>query len=111
MNPGSDEVVVRRATLSTADRYGKRARDWSAATSHTVAGVSVQALSAVEQVNDREYAATRVRMYAPYDADINATDRVTWRGNEFEVDGEPFQWADDVGQADHLYVILKRLTG
>jgi head-tail adaptor len=111
MNPGSDDITVRRAPLVAADRYGKKARDWANATDHTVSGVSVQALTAVEQSVDREYASTRVALFAPYEADLTATDRVTWRGQAFEVDGEPFQWVDDVGQVDHLYAILKRMTG
>lgn len=112
MNPGADDITVHRAPLVAADRYGKQARDWADADDHTISGVSVQPMAGgAEQTIDREYASSRVEVFAPADADLLATDRVTWRGQSFEVDGEPFRWFDDVGTPDHTYAILKRMTG
>lgn len=108
---GADTVTVQRAPLSAADRYGKQFRDWSALVAHTVAGVSVQPISAAEAVVDREYAAAHMVMYAPAGSDIIATDRVVWRGTTFEVDGPSQRWVDDAGNADHDVVTLKLMTG
>lgn len=110
---GTDSVTVRRAPLTAppADRYGALRRDWTAATATIVAGVSVQPVTAAETTVDREWASTRLMLFAPGDTSILATDRIDWRGTTYEVDGPAQEWIDDTGGVDHIEVVLKLMTG
>ncbi|MFE9337764.1 hypothetical protein [Streptomyces sp. NPDC007063] len=47
----------------------------------------------------------------PTDTDITATDRVRFRGDLFEVDGDPQPWDDERGRPHHLEVNLRHVTG
>lgn len=110
-HPGNDTITVVRAALVAANRYNAQHRDWPGATSTVVRGVAVQPIGAVETDAQREYAATHMRLFAPYTIDLTSTDRVVWNDITFEVDGEPARWHDDSGQPDHVEVDLKRMTG
>jgi hypothetical protein len=107
---GADTITVRRAPLIADGRYGADRRDWATATAIVISGVSVQPFSAAEQTLDREYTATRLRLFAPPGTDLISTDRVEWRGVMYEVDGEPDRWFDE-GQADHIEAVITRMTG
>lgn len=111
MTPGSDQVTVLRASVNDDDRYAAQRRDWSAATSTELTGVSVQPMTATETTTDREYTATHLNLYAPPDADLLATDRVIWRGVTYEVDGPPVTWVDLAGVDDHVEAVIKRMAG
>jgi head-tail adaptor len=113
MNLGAEQVTVLRAAL-VADRYGQQ-RDWPNATSFAVRGVNIQAsllppFGSVEEDEDREYTASHLRLFAPPGTDIAADDRVIWRGQTFDVDGDPVPWYDQ-GRLDHIAARIKRLVG
>jgi hypothetical protein len=112
-SPGADDVTVVRASLVDTDRYGAQQRDWPAAAQTVVTGVSVQYLSPSLETDEarREYASSHLALFAPAGTDLLSTDRVLWRGELFDVDGEPFTWIDDDGEPDHLFAALKRRTG
>jgi hypothetical protein len=110
---GEQTIVIRRASM-TSDRYGAKVRDWAHASVTTVEYCSVQPLNAIENDVDREYANTHMRLYAPAGTDLVATDRVEYGGVTWEVDGEPFHWADPWNPTsgdDHIEADLKRVTG
>lgn len=109
--PGSMSVTVLRATETPDPRYGTLRRDWANPTATVVKGCAVQQVSATEADVDREYAATHVRLFAPADADLAATDRVEYAGTTYEVDGEPAVWLDEAGRPHHIEAELKRMTG
>lgn len=111
MKIGSDTVTRVRAALGAPGRYGAEQRDWSAAATTTISGVSVQPVAATEATVDREYTATHLNLFAPPGTDLLATDRVVWRGVTYEIDGEPATWYDLGGRADHLEAVLKRMAG
>lgn len=111
MTLGAETIEIRRAELTSADRFGNFRRDWSNATSATVTGCSVQPFQATESTVDREFASTHMLLFAPWGTDLLATDRVVHNGQTYEVDGEPGQWRDDQGAGDHIEASLKRVTG
>ncbi|MEV2277868.1 hypothetical protein AB0I72_20010 [Nocardiopsis sp. NPDC049922] len=47
----------------------------------------------------------------PPGADITATDRVRWRGDLYQVQGQPQRWPDHRGRAHHTEVTLRRVRG
>lgn len=108
---GVETVTVLRAPLVTDPRYGRKVRDWANAVAHDVSGVQVQPLAAAETDAGREYVATRMRLFGPFGADIEAADRVAYRGTTFEVDGEPAHWRDLWSVPHHCEAVLKRMAG
>lgn len=110
MNLGGDTIAVYRAPL-VPNRYGAQVRDWANAQMHTADGCQVQPLTATENTVDREYVASHAALFAPYDLDLLATDRVVCNNVTYDVDGEPARWRDDVGAPDHTEAMLKHLAG
>lgn len=103
---GSHTIDVSRAAV-VASAYGTGLTlDWSAATSTTVVGCNVQPVQAPEFTQDRDSIATRWQVWVPIDADVQATDRVTWNGDVYDVDGEPLRW--DFGVLAHQVIYLRR---
>lgn len=110
MNPGSDTITRRRAALVDDARYGGKRRDWSGAATFDVGGVSVQAIGGDEATTDREYAATHMRVFAPASTDIATTDRIEWRGDEYDVTEVRREYDED-GSIDHVRFDIERSTG
>lgn len=108
---GSETVEVLDAPLVERDRYGGTVRDWDNATTTQVRWCSIQPMSGTEQNLDREFTATHVRLFAPYDAPVSASSRVRYDGRTFEVDGEPELWREATGAKSHLQATLKILKG
>ncbi|MFC6885293.1 MULTISPECIES: hypothetical protein [Actinomadura] len=50
-------------------------------------------------------------VFAPPGADIRASDRVRWRGQEYQVQGDPASWEPPGGPPHHREVILQRVKG
>lgn len=110
MSLGDDAVTIQRASLTTDATFGRQYRDWTSPATVTITDVSVQPFAEAENAVDREYTATRMRLYAPSTTDIRAADRVVWRGATYEVDGEPQRWYDG-GQLDYVLAVIKRMAG
>ncbi len=91
MSKFRDTVTLLRAPVVT-NPYGNSGRDWSLATATTVPanvqGPSGQGLSGSEDVTDENRVTTRWRLYLPGGADLEATDRVRFGGDVYEVDGQ-----------------------
>ena len=100
-----ERVVVLRAPL-VAGPYGRQTRDWAAARSHELDGVTVQPLSSSEDSVDQDQTLTRWRLYGPARADLLATDRVRWAGveSDLEVDGDVERWPR------HTRAVLRKVT-
>lgn len=108
---GADVVTIMRAPLVVDSRYGKSRRNWDGSVNVMVGGCSVQPFAAAEVVADREFTSTHLRLFMPADFDLVASDRVVFQGQVYEVDGEPGYWRDDLGVADHIEAVIKKLVG
>jgi hypothetical protein len=107
---GGETITILEAALEPGS-HGTMHRDWNNAITTTVSGCSVQPFSAEEVIADREFTATRMKLFAPFDTFLDATCRVVHQGVTYEVDGQPAAWRDDMGVPDHLEAVLKRLAG
>lgn len=105
MTLGPHAVVVLRAT-STEDEYGNPVDQWDTAAERVVEGCSVQPVQGDEATVGRETIVSRWRVYAPVDADIEATDRLRYAEAVYEVDGEVQRW--DFSPLPHLTCLLRR---
>lgn len=112
MRLGRDTVTVLRATLTT-NRYGQSTRDWANASSVAViTNAHVQPYTMGENPGvDREWAASRLKLYVPPGTDVREHDRVSWRSNDYDVDGPPKVWRDVDGRLRHTQAIIKRISG
>lgn len=102
---GSHTVEVLRAT-TTEDRFGNETRSWETATETLVSGCSLQPLDGPEQTVGRDTVIPRWRLFAPPTIDLQASDRVRFAGEVYEVDGAPQRW--DFDPLGHVVTFLRR---
>lgn len=106
-------TVIRPATKT---QRGAVVPDWDAATSHQVAGCSVQPSSTAGVPGDLRVnpTASIASMYAPPLADIRRGDAIVEAdGTRWLVDGDPEAWPHHAvpGRGSHLMVTLRRWQG
>lgn len=106
-----DSITRLRAPL-VAGQYGNQTRDWANAASaeflvHWSAQLAAQ--SVAEVVGDEARTAVRVKIFGYADLDLEATDRVVFEGDTYEVDGEILR-SFRRGVPHHTRVFLKRIA-
>jgi hypothetical protein len=105
-----DAVTILRAPLET--RNGAEYRNWTHTASHTVEHVQVTAASTTRDYAGRTESTTdRRTLRANYDADIQEGDRVVYKGNLYEIDGEVFHTQSPTGRASSTRCALVRWKG
>jgi hypothetical protein len=102
---GIHTIGVTRAPVVT-DAYNNEQRDWTAATTTTVTGCSVQPVVGAEVTVGRETVVSRWQVFAPEGTDLLATDRVAFAGDLYDVDGEVQRW--DFPPLSHVTALLRR---
>lgn len=106
MKLGSHTIEVVRAGSKPADYGGGTEPDWSNTTSTQVHACSVQPAPSDEFTIDRDTFTTRWVAYLPASTDVQATDRVLWQGDTYEIDGGVLAW--DFGALSHKVINLHR---
>jgi hypothetical protein len=101
-----DTITRLRAPLVSAG-YGNSARDWSAATG-TEFTVHWSARAVSEVVGDEPRTVTRGKILGGPDLDLEASDRVLFDGDTYEVDGEIMR-SYRQGQLHHVRAMLRRI--
>lgn len=92
MNLGPHTLTVLRAGTRASDYGTQDDLDWDTATATDVHGCNVQPASSLEFTIDRDSFTTRMAAYLPASADVRAEDRVVWRGDTYDVDGDVLRW-------------------
>lgn len=101
-----DTIVVRRFTTTTDD-YGNEER--GTATNTSYAGRLIQR-DATERTEDGQVTTSDWSVLLPHDADVESSDQIIAGGYTFEVAGPPV-WNPSPGQATHLRVALRHVSG
>lgn len=109
MNLGPHAVDVINPGTKTADYGNGTQDDWDNATEVPVTGCSVQPVTAPEYTVDRINIATRWAAWLPAGTPVSGRSRVRWRGDIYDVDGDPQVW--DFAPVGHVVVNLRRSTG
>ena len=105
-----DKVIVERAAL--IKKNGMEVRDWANAKKHTVERVLITAQPTSREFGDRTTQVTdRRTLRACYDADIMPGDRITWRGDTYEIDGDVFHTISPTGRVSSTRCTLARWEG
>lgn len=102
-----DPITVQRAPLASGG-YGNQSRNWAAAVS-TDFLVHWSAQSVTEVVGDKPQTVTRGKVFGGPDLDVEATDRVVFAGETYEVDGDVMR-SYRRGQLHHVRVFVKRIA-
>lgn len=102
-----DRITRLRAPLVAGD-YGNSSRDWSAAAS-TDLYVKVSFTSVTEVVGDEARTFTQAKVFGGPDLDLQASDRVVYRGETYEVAGEIMPSTDGRGNLHHVRARLRRI--
>lgn len=102
-----DTITVLRAPVISAG-YGNTARDWASATG-TDYLVHWSAQSVSEVVGDEPQTVTRGKVFGDDTLDLEATDRVLFDGDTYEVDGEVMR-SYRYGELHHVRAMLRRIA-
>lgn len=105
-----DQVTVLRAPLIS--KNGMEARDWENAIRITIKNVQVTAQVTSREFGDRVTQVTdRRTLRAKYDADIVPGDRIIWKGDTYEIDGDVFATVSPTGRVSSTRCTLVRWEG
>ena len=111
-----DSLTRVRAGTRT-DRGGNEMPDWSPAAVQRleVSELNIQPASQTEQTDATRTAVVtgwRVQSDEGARPDITATDRLEWRGQTYEVQGDIAEWPDPLtGTVHHIVFTMDRATG
>ena len=106
----TETVTVTRASAATTGR--RTEREWAHATTHAVAGCSVQpggtstGVGTVDAVSVAD-----ATLVAPVGADLAEGDRVTATSGTYVVDGIPYAWTSSTGRVSHVQARLRKWAG
>lgn len=76
-----------------------------------VTGTSMQPASSTEVIDAGDQVISLWDWFVPPNTDVRATDQVRFRGDLYDVDGDPQPLDDERGRPHHLEVRLRRVTG
>jgi len=102
-----DTVTRLRAPLVSAG-YGNSARDWPAAVSQDFL-VHWSTKTTTEVVGDEAKTVTRTKIFGGPDLALEATDRIVFQGETYEVDGDVMN-SYRFGQLHHVRAMLRRVA-
>jgi hypothetical protein len=102
-----DTITRVRAPLVAAS-YGNRKRDWAAATEQDFL-VHWSTKTVDEVVGDEARTVVRGKVFGGPDLDLEATDRVVFQGETFEVDGDVMR-SYRQGVLHHVRAMLKKIS-
>ena len=105
-----DAVTVIRPAAKTA--RGSTVPDWDDATEHQVSRCQIVAASTQQDRDGRVVnVSDSMTLRAPYDADVQAGDRIVHEGVTYEVDGEVFRSKSPTGRVSTTRCALRRWEG
>lgn len=106
----NDSVTRLRAPIirhNGQDKY-----DWANAVEKTITDVHVIPQSTARIFEDRTLNVTEhYTLRAKYDADITAGDRIIWKGDTYEIEGEVFHTKSPTGRISSTRCTLVRWVG
>lgn len=109
-----ESVTVTRA--GSRESRGTTVQDWSSATTHVVAGCSVQLPTTSMDLDGRQQTMLAGTVYAPCGADMRAGDRISWTdsdgvSHDALVEGEPMAWRSPTGRVSHVQARIVEWRG
>lgn len=103
----ANETLIRLRAPLVKD-HGSMVPDWDNAEEAELPGWSVQPGASAEDLQNREAVRVDWTAHGPYDADINAGDRVRLPSGDYSVIGEPERWKSPTGRISSTKLLLQR---
>lgn len=101
-------TIVKVTTSTTPDADGLPAETTA---THTWDGVNVQQVGTREWDNDRHTTVVRYRVAGPIPpVTISAADRISWRGEHYEIEGQPDVRTGPL-RINHCALVMRRAIG
>lgn len=101
-----DSVTVTRPARKAS--RGAAVDDWANATTHEIAGCSVQQTATTSDTADTAGAQTvDATLFAPPGADVAVGDRVTFQGHDYAIVGVPLSRTSPFGSFGHTKAYLR----
>jgi hypothetical protein len=108
-------VVTRLRAPSVTGPDGVPVSNWRAAEATwdkvDYPGSQFQPISSTEDIVAQQRTESTHRAFLPAGADVLPTDRLRYRGADYQVEGEPERWADEHDNEDHVEVRCFRIQG
>lgn len=113
MFPHGETVQILTAGTATDPYSDETVNDWSTSTALAVTGVGIEPRPSSEPVqNARNAVVSGFTAYLPPGTAITSANRVTVRGNTYDVQGEPAVWRNPFsGWAPGIIVQLEKTEG
>jgi len=113
---GAEVLTVLRATM-TADTFdNSQYEDWTNPKKMVIRGCSVQPFILSEKYTaeyevERKQARQMLRVWVPSGQNILYTDRILWKGTEYEVMGIQSVWNHLDGTENHSSLLMRERVG
>lgn len=105
------QTVVRLRPGETTSR-GSVIPDWEHVSELAISGCSMQPASTSLSQDGRVLGISDgFTCYMPADADVQAGDRIAFKGKIYAINGDPREWPSATGALDHIQLNLVRWTG
>lgn len=112
MLPSFYRDTVTRIRPATTTSRGSTIPDWENATSLQIAGCHFQPGITTLSMDGRVLGISDgATCYMPANADVQAGDRIAFRGNVYTINGDIRQWPSASGGMDHIELHLMRWQG
>lgn len=112
MLPSFFRQTVTRIRPSTTVSRGSTIFDWSAASTASIPGCSMQPGSTVRDMDGRVLNfSDGYTAYIPPDADVQPGDRIAYDGHTYEIKGDIRKWISPTGAISHIQLNLERWSG
>ncbi len=109
--PSFCKDTVTRLRPSTTTSRGSTILDWSHPKRMDIQGCSMQPASTSLTTDGRVLGISDLyTLFAPPNADITAGDRIVYRGNTYEIDGD-VRVQPAAGRLEHIQITLRRYHG
>lgn len=106
----SDSITRLRPGQTTS--RGSTVPDWSAPDVLTITGCSVQPATTGLSQDGRVLGVSEgLTIYLPYEADVQAGDRIVYDGETYTLIGEPKRWRSATGLASSCQISVERWRG
>lgn len=104
--------TVTRVRPGTKVERGSSIPDWEHADSLEIPGCSMQPASTSLSQDGRVLGISDgFTCFMPADADVQAGDRIVFKGKTYTIQGDPRDWPSATGRLDHIQLNLVRWTG
>jgi hypothetical protein len=110
MRTASLPIQVRSYTVGAKDQYGRPAKTWGSPVDEKAYAFDPGG-SFEPFYPGREKVITTPTLFAPHSLVVTAQDRITVRGKEYEVTGDPAYWESPAGKKLGVTIPLKKVEG